>query len=128
MSKVRKFEPVKNEPKPEQKQEQKKEETVDFTQEQTPEVVDFEMPALPEYPNLHEAVGKVITIKSIEFRDTRRGRIYYVHCDDGSYYTWSKVIGAQLEALAEKYLSKGIKVRAKVARIKNYLTLASPKG
>ena len=95
--------------------------------EEKPEVVDYERPPLPQYPNLHTVVGKVITIKDVEYRDTRRGRVYYVHCDEGDYYTWSQVVGKQLEQIINDYLSKGIKVRAKVVRVKNYLQLASPK-
>jgi len=91
------------------------------------DVVDFETPQLPTFPNLIEALNKVVVIKSVEFRDTRRGRVYYIHTEDGDYYTWSKVVGRQLEELIDKYISKGIKVRATVRKVKNYLTLAPPK-
>jgi len=102
---------------------------VDFKPEtQEEKVIEYEGSSLPAYPNLVEAINKVMTIVDVEYRDTRRGRIYYIHSEDqGSYYTWSKVVGRQLEEIMEKYLSKGYKVRVKVKKVKNYLTLASPK-
>jgi len=93
------------------------------------EVVDFSPTSnLPSYANLIEAINKVIVIKGIEVRETARGKVYYIHTDNmGSFYTWSKVVGRQLEEINEKYLKNGKKVKAKVVKRKNYLTLESPK-
>jgi len=92
------------------------------------DVVDFETQQLPTFPNLIEALNKTIVIEEVTFRDTNRGRVYYIKTADGNqYYTWSKVVGRQLEELIDKYISKGIKVRATVRKVKNYLTLAPPR-
>jgi len=82
---------------------------------------------LPAYSNLIEAINKTLVIVDVEWRDTQRGRVYYIHSENmGSYYTWSKVIGKQLEDIKANYLEKGFKVRAKVVKRKNYLTLTKP--
>jgi len=94
----------------------------------TQDVIDYTpVSELPAYANLIEAINKTLVITDVEWRDTQRGRVYYIHSENlGSFYTWSKVIGKQLEDIKSNYLAKGYKVRAKVIKRKNYLTLTRP--
>jgi len=94
----------------------------------TQDVIDYTpMSELPAYANLIEAINKTLVIVDVEWRDTNRGRVYYIHSENlGSFYTWSKVVGKQLEDIKSNYLAKGYKVRAKVIKRKNYLTLTRP--
>lgn len=113
----------------------KKKEVVEYEEEKSkskkeePKVVDYTEEVIAAYPNLQEAVGKVLVIKDVEVRQTPKGKVYYVHTEEppGSWYTWSKVVGKQLEQLYEKYLKHGVMVRAKVIKVKDkYLSLAPP--
>jgi len=101
---------------------------VDFENKTQVQVVDYTPTSeLPAYANLIEAINKTLVIVDVEYRDTSRGRVYYVHSENlGSFYTWSKVVGKQLEDIKTNYLNKGYKVRAKVIKRKNYLTLTKP--
>jgi len=101
---------------------------IPFENKTQTQIVDYTpVSELPAYANLIEAINKTLVITDVEWRDTQRGRVYYVHSENlGSFYTWSKVIGKQLEDIKSNYLSKGVKVRAKVIKRKNYLTLTRP--
>ena len=90
------------------------------------DVVDYTPPTKPTYPNIRNLLNQVFIIEEVSSKEVRKGRIYYVKTNKGTYYTFSKVLAQQLDDVVERYLSKGLKVRVKLKQRGNYLTLAPP--
>jgi hypothetical protein len=76
--------------------------------------------------NLASLVNETITILKVEFQDATLGKVAIVEAEARGKtvraYTFSKVISRQLEDIA-KITASGKKVRARVRKVKNYLTL-----
>jgi len=107
----------KQELKEEVKEEKKEEKVIDF------DLVDVR----GERESIDVLLNKTFVITGFEKRSSNRyGDFYIIRTDDGKeYYTFSKVLIKQLEALKE-YLDKGYKVRVKLAKQRRYLTFAKP--
>jgi Ni,Fe-hydrogenase maturation factor len=108
---------LREEIKEEKKEERKEDKVIDF------DLVDIR----GERESIDVLLNKTFVIVGFEKRTSSRyGDFYIIRTDDGKeYYTFSKVLMKQLDALKE-YFDKGYKVRVKLVKQRRYLTFTKP--
>jgi len=80
---------------------------------------------LPENEPLDRLLNQVIEIEDVEFYESKYGELVLIKVNGKWYRTVSSVIQKQMHNL-EETIRKGVRVRAKLKKVKRYFTLESP--